>query len=300
MKRTIQLFRTSQSIFAAESVGFLGLNQIAQNATGVVTFLGRFSRTMRPGLNFYVPILEKVHQVSNRLGETTLSLSVMTADSAFVELKMAVQLRIVPERTADAFFKLDDAERQIRSFIDNAIRAHVPRHTLTQLFHQRDEITHHVEEAVGATLRENGFEMVSAQILDIKPDVAVLTAMNHVLAAERAKIAAEAEAEAAKIRTVRAAEAEAERRKLLGRGIADQRIEIMRGYEEGVAEMAARLGITPEQVMAAMLRIQEIDALTHLAETPSSKTIFFPMAESRNIGLDFAKGIHATGQVHGG
>lgn len=68
----------------------------------------------------------------------------------------------------------------------------------------------------------------------------------------------------------------------------------MRGYEEGVAEMAARLGITPEQVMAAMLRIQEIDALTHLSEAPSSKTIFFPMAESHNIGLDFAKAAQAS------
>ncbi len=290
----MRITRTMHRTLDAERVGFLGVNQIAQNATGVVTRLGRFARTMEPGLNFYIPILEKVHQVSNRLGEMSLALSVMTADSAFVELKMAVQLRVVPERTADAFFKLDDAERQIRSYIDNAIRAHVPRHTLTQLFHQRDEITHHVEEAVGATLRENGFEMASAQILDIKPDAAVLAAMNHVLAAERAKIAAEAEAEAAKIRTVRAAEAEAERRKLLGRGIADQRVEIMRGYEEGVAEMAARLGITPEQVMAAMLRIQEIDALTHLSEAPSSKTIFFPMAESRTIGLDFAKAAQAS------
>lgn len=92
----------------AERVGFLGVNQIAQNATGVVTRVGRFARTMQPGLNFYIPILEKVHQVSNRLGEMSLALSVMTADSAFVELKMAVQLRVVPEASGS------DAKRLAR------------------------------------------------------------------------------------------------------------------------------------------------------------------------------------------
>jgi len=60
--------------------------------------------------------------------------------------------------------------------------------------------------------------------------------MNAINAAKRLRIAASDEAEADKIKVVKAAEAEAERNYLHGKGVARSRKEVMRGMKEAVSD----------------------------------------------------------------
>ena len=79
-----------------------------------------------------------------------------------------------------------------------------------------------------------GYDIIKALVTDIDPDQQVKEAMNRINAAEREKVAAQYEGDAARILIVEKAKAEAESKRLQGQGIADQRREIARGLEESV------------------------------------------------------------------
>lgn len=269
--------------------GFLGMALINQNSTGVVRVFGKYSRMMSPGLHFYIPFVHRINEISNRMQESRFDMSSMTKDNAFVHLEIAIQLVIPPERSADAFFKLSNPSTQLTSFVDNYIRSVVPKMTLTELFRQREELSHGIEESVGEIMRKNGFELERIQILGITPSKQVLDAMNTVLASERLLAASINEAEAAKVKMVKAAEADAERRILQGKGTAGQRIEIMKGYEEGVHEMSQQLGLTSKDILDFLTRIQELDTFERIGESQNAKTIFLDTSSAKDKSTLFMK-----------
>jgi len=72
--------------------------------TGVVQTFGKFSRLLRPGFNIYIPFLQTVNLVSNRLQENQCNLQIRTADKVFPSLDITIQYKIKHEDTATAFF----------------------------------------------------------------------------------------------------------------------------------------------------------------------------------------------------
>ena len=72
--------------------------------TGVVQTFGKFSRLAGPGLRFYIPVIQKMSLVSNRLVENQCKMQVRTADKVFPELDITIQYRVKPEDTARAYF----------------------------------------------------------------------------------------------------------------------------------------------------------------------------------------------------
>ncbi|RME13020.1 MAG: SPFH domain-containing protein, partial [Bacteroidetes bacterium] len=111
----------------------------------------------------------------------------------------------------------------------------------------------------------------------IDPDQEVKSAMNHINASERRKIAAEYEGEAEKIRIVAKAKAEAESKRLQGQGIADQRREIAKGLEDSV-RMLDGVGINSQEASALIVVTQHYDTLQSLGEKSNSTLILLPNA----------------------
>ena len=85
------------------------------------------------------------------------------------------------------------------------------------------------------------------------------------------------EAEAAKIRVVKAAEADAESKRLSGEGIAQQRLEIVRGFKESVEDFQKSLkNITHEEVMQFVLMTQYFDTLNSIGANGKNSSILIP------------------------
>lgn len=268
-----------RNCFERRRLGALGLANVPQNTVGVVERFGRFHRLMQPGLNAYVPFVDRVRSLSLQQTELDFPLTVKTSDNAFVTMQVAAQVQVLPGAEVAAVYHLADPAQQIRSYIDATLRAHGPKHTLDELFGQRDEINAAIAEAVGAAMRDSGYQILRTQVLDIEPAAEVTRALNAVLASKRDLEAARNRAEARKAELVKGAEADAERLVLNGKGLAGQRIEVMRGYEEGVAEMARNLGVTPSQIMDFLLRSQQIDAWQRIGEGTNTKVLFLPPAD---------------------
>ncbi len=87
-------------------------------------------------------------------------------------------------------------------------------------------------------------------------------AMNEINAAQRMRLAAFQQAEADKIRVIKAAEADAESKFLAGQGIARQRQAIMAGLRESVTAFQGEVSdVTSRDVLSLMLLVQYFDTL---------------------------------------
>jgi regulator of protease activity HflC (stomatin/prohibitin superfamily) len=272
---------------SSSSRGFLGVTVINRAETGVYTRFGEVTGPVFPGLQFYVPFIDAIIPVSNRVQEDKFKFEVKTKENTFVILEVAVQYRIESGNDSiKALFELEDPEDQMRSFVENVIRAVVPKKQLEQLFSEQEEISHHIEKDLSTKMKEYGFTIVNTLICSIDPDKAVKDAMNQVAASNRLKDAAQFKADATKITMIAEAEADSKRKELQGEGLSKQRQAILNGYKTGVNAMAQQLGVTNKDVMNFVLEAQKLDTWERIGSAPSSKVIFLSPNNSSSQSTD--------------
>ena len=136
-----------------------------------------------------------------------------------------------------------------------------------------------------------GYDIIKALVTDIDPDGQVKEAMNRINAAEREKVAAQYEGDAARILIVEKAKAEAESKRLQGQGIADQRREIARGLEESV-DVLNGVGINSQEASALIVVTQHYDTLQSIGESTNSNLILLP--NSPQAGSDMLNNMVAS------
>lgn len=247
---------------------------IKTSTTGVLQTFGKFTGTLEPGLRLYIPFIQKITPVSNRLTQDTFTFEVKTKDNVFANLGLAVQYKINPANTGRAFFSLDDPTKQIDSYIENVVRSQAPKMKLDELFESQNDICRSVSDGLSDKMKEHGYTIVNTLVTGINPAKEVKDAMNHINASERLMVATKNEADAQYIKKVREAEADRDRKHLQGQGIALQRKAIFEGYETGVRDMATTLGLTPQEVIEFITRVQHLDAVEGIGRSNNAKTIF--------------------------
>ena len=202
-----------------------------------------------------------------------------TKDDVFVKMKVSVQFRVLTDQVFDAYYKLENPQEQITSYVFDVVRAEVPKMKIDDVFVRKDDIAHAIMTELQDAMNDYGYKIVKALVTDIDPDHAVKEAMNRINAAEREKLAAEFEAEADRIRIVAKAKAEAESKRLQGMGIADQRREIAKGLEDSV-EALNKVGINSQEASALIVVTQHYDTLQSMGENSNSNLIMMPNAPS--------------------
>jgi len=200
-----------------------------------------------------------------------------TKDNVFVQIPIAVQYKVMPDKIYDAFYKLASPVKQIESFVYNVILGHVPKLTLDETFDQQSQIAIDVKNNLDASMAEFGYAIVKSLITDLVPDDKVKAAMNDINAAQREREATVSRAETEKLLLVKKAEAEAESKRLQGEGIANQRKAIIEGLRDSIEKFSASVeGATPKDAMSMVLLTQYFDTLKEVAGTNRSNTILMP------------------------
>jgi regulator of protease activity HflC (stomatin/prohibitin superfamily) len=244
---------------------------------GVVERFGKFNRIVRPGLHFLIPYAERVFFVDLQVKQAQFSVETKTRDNVFVQIPVSVQYVILDDKIYDAFYKLSSPQKQIESFVFNSILGHVPKLTLDETFEQQSGISVAVKVELDTIMSGFGFNILTALVTDIIPDVKVKAAMNDINAAQRAQVAAQARGEAEKILKVKQAEAEAESKALQGKGIAAERQAIIDGLRASIEHFRESVpGTTADDVMALVLLTQYFDTLRDIGTRGGTNTIFLP------------------------
>jgi regulator of protease activity HflC (stomatin/prohibitin superfamily) len=246
-------------------------------SAAVVERFGKFNRIERPGLHFLVPFAERVFIVDLQVKQAQFQVETKTKDNVFVQIPVSVQYQVLDDKIFDAFYKLSSPQKQIESFVFNSILGHVPKLSLDETFEQQSGISVAVKTELDTIMSGFGFNILTALVTDIVPDVKVKDAMNDINAAQRAQVAAQARGEADKILKVKQAEAEAESKALQGKGIAAERQAIIDGLSASIEHFQGAIpGSTSEEVMALVLLTQYFDTLRDIGTRGGSSTLFLP------------------------
>lgn len=260
----------------------MGLFTVRQQTAGIVERFGKFKRIAGAGLNFKIPLIDRVAgRMSLRVQQLDVRVETKTKDNVFVVVIVSVQYFVIPEKVIDAFYKLQNADAQITSYVYDVVRARVPSILLDNVFETKDDIAQAVKAELEQIMDDFGYGILKTLVTDIDPDAKVKASMNEINAAQRLRVAAVEQAEADKIRVVKAAEAEAESKALQGRGIADQRTAIVNGLRASVAEFQNGVeGTSAQDVMNLVLMTQYFDTLKDVGLSSNSNTILIPHSPS--------------------
>ena len=269
-----------------------GLFVVKQQTSAIIERFGKFIAVRQPGLHIKIPLIDKISgRISLRILQLDVIVETKTKDDVFVKLKVSVQYRVVPEKVYEAFYKLDFPQDQITSYVFDVVRAVVPKMKLDDVFEKKDEIAIAVKGELNDAMINYGYDIIKTLVTDIDPDSEVKTAMNRINAAERQKVAAQYEGDAARILIVEKAKAEAESKRLQGQGIADQRREIARGLEESV-DVLNNVGINSQEASALIVVTQHYDTLQSIGEETNSNLILLP--NSPQAGSDMLNNMVAS------
>src|SRR4051794_5382731 len=100
-----------------------GFFTVATAEMAVVQRLGRFVRVAGPGLNFKMPWIEKVAgRVSMRVKQFAVDVETKTKDNVFVHVQVSVQYQVLSDKIYEAFYKLQNPEQQITSYVFDSVR----------------------------------------------------------------------------------------------------------------------------------------------------------------------------------
>lgn len=255
-----------------------GLFTVRQQTSAIVERFGKFKKVSSAGLNFKIPLIDRIAgRLSLRVQQLDVRVETKTKDNVFVFVVVSVQYYVLPDKVVDAFYRLQNPQTQITSFVFDTVRARVPNVGLDELFQMKDDIAQAVKTELDQVMDDFGYGIIKALVTDIDPDAKVKTSMNEINAAQRLRVAAVEQAEADKIRVVKAAEGEAESKALQGQGIANQRKAIIEGLKESVESFSSTVdGTKAQDVMNLVLMTQYFDTLKEIGLSSKTNTILIP------------------------
>jgi regulator of protease activity HflC (stomatin/prohibitin superfamily) len=233
----------------------LSVVAVQQGTLAITTIFGKFSRILRPGLNFRIPFIESVFRrisVQNRSVE--LGFQAVTIDQANVNFTSMLLYSVInsdEETIKSVAFKFIDERNFMQALIrsvEGSVRAFVATKRQAEVLILRREIVEAVKDQLDRTLEEWGYHLIDLQINDITFDEEVMRSMAKVVASNNLKSAAENEGQALLITRTKAAEAEGnfikisalaekEASQLKGQGIALFRQEVAKGMAGAAREM---------------------------------------------------------------
>jgi regulator of protease activity HflC (stomatin/prohibitin superfamily) len=251
---------------------------VTEQTAVVIERLGKFKRIATSGISFLIPFIDRKAAVQNlRVQQLDVTVETKTKDNVFVNVQVSVQYKVVREKVKDAYYSLDNARGQIASYVFDDVRAEVPKLDLDDVFSKKDDIAVAVRDNIAEVMDEYGYQIIKTLLTDIDPDHKVKESMNRINAAKRDREAALQEAEGHKIKIIKEAEAEAEAKRLSGEGIARQRLEIVRGFKESVADFQQSLQtVSHEEVMQFVLMTQYFDTIKDIGANSKNSSILIP------------------------
>ncbi|GFW47678.1 stomatin-like protein 2, mitochondrial [Trichonephila clavipes] len=168
---------------------------VPQQEAWVVERMGRFNRILQPGLNFLVPIVDKVKYVQS-LKELAIDIpkqSAITLDNVTLNIDGVLYLRVVDPYKAS--YGVEDPEFAITQLAQTTMRSELGKISLDSVFRERESLNFAIVEAINKASNAWGIDCLRYEIRDIRLPQRVNEAMQMQVEAERKKRAAILESE---------------------------------------------------------------------------------------------------------
>ena len=149
--------------------------------------LGRYTRTLSPGMHILIPVIERVVHKMN-MKEQVMDIpsqDVITRDNAMVRVDGVAFFQIL--NAAKAAYEVDKLEQSMINLTMTNIRTVMGSMDLDELLSNRDQINHRLLQVVDAATEAWGVKVTRIEIKDIAPPRDLVDSMARQMKAEREK-----------------------------------------------------------------------------------------------------------------
>src|SRR5262249_16442939 len=263
---------------------FAGVKTVPQGYTWTVERFGRYTGTLRPGLNLIVPYFDRIGRKMNMM-EQAIDIpqqDVITKDNATVTVDGLAFFQVID--AAKASYEIANLNLAIVKLTMTNIRSVMGAMDLDQMLSHRDEINERLLRVVDAAVGPWGVKVNRIEIKDIVPPANLVQSMGRQMQADREKGAEILEAEGQRQSAILKAEGqkqsqilEAEGRREAAFRDAEARERLAQAEAkatEAVSQAVARGDVASLNYFVAQPYLK---ALGQFAQAPNQKILMLPI-----------------------
>jgi len=249
----------------------LGVRIVPQGSNYVVQRLGKYLKTLPPGLNFIIPFVDDVAaRVTTK--EIVLDIpgqEVITKDNAVIIANAVAFIQVT--RPDQAIYGVENYEQAIVNIIQTTLRSIIGGTALDDALSSREEIRVKLKDGIADNITDWGITLKNVEIQDIKPSKTMQQAMEAQAAAERLRRATVTKADGEKSAAILEAQGRMEASKL----DAEAQVILSNASREAIENVTS--AIQDKELPAMYLLGQRyIDAIGAVAASENAKTIIIP------------------------
>ena len=263
---------------------FAGVKTVPQGYTWTVERFGRYTGTLRPGLNIIVPYFDRIGRKMNVM-EQVISIpsqEVITKDNATVTVDGVAFYQVYD--AAKASYEVSNLNQAITVLTMTNIRSVMGAMDLDQVLSHRDEINERLLRVVDAAVSPWGVKVNRIEIKDIVPPADIVQAMGRQMKAEREKRADILQAEGMRQSAILKAEGQKQSQILEAEGRREAAFRDAEARERSAEAEAKATTMVSEAIakgdVAALnyfIADKYIRAFGQIANSPNQKVIMLPM-----------------------
>jgi regulator of protease activity HflC (stomatin/prohibitin superfamily) len=285
----------------------MGVKAVPQGMEYTVERFGRYTKTLRPGLNLITPFIDRIGAKMNMMERVmdVPSQEVITRDNAMVKVDGVVFFQVLD--AAKAAYEVNQLELAMLNLVMTNVRTVMGSMDLDQLLSQRDQINARLLTVVDDATTPWGVKVTRIEIKDITPPHDLVEAMARQMKAERIKRANILEAEGFRQAEILKAEGEKQAAILSAEGDR-QAVFLESDARERQAEAEAKATTMVSEAIAKgdlnainyFVATKYIEALQGIASAPNEKLVLMPLEAANVIGslggiTELAKNITSKG-----